>query len=127
MVQTQTLDLLQTRACGPWNTSALPCVCHFGRAALPASAWAEEDYKPGLDALPFSVRATTPATWTDLGDGLKVRSHDAAWLTSTGVPNVGVRMSGAYDNRATIVAPSSRVLDALTSGVDGDARVVVYT
>ena len=75
----------------------------------------EKDYKPGPDALPFSVRPTTPAAWTDLGDGLKVRSHDAAWLKSTGVPNVGVRMSGAYDNRATIVAPSSRVLDALAA------------
>ena len=90
-------------------------------------AEAEEDYKPGLDALPFSVRATTPAAWTDLGDGLKVRSHDAAWLKSTGVPNVGVRMSGAYDNRATIVAPSSRVLDALACGASGEAIVVAYS
>ena len=87
----------------------------------------EEDYKPGLDALPFSVRPTTPAAWTDLGDGLKVRSHDAAWLKSTGVPNVGVRMSGAYDNRATIVAPSSRVLDALASGASDEASLVVYS
>ena len=70
---------------------------------------------------------TTPAAWTDLGGGLKVRSHDAAWLTSTGVPNVGVRMSGAYDNRATIVAPSSRVLDALASGASGEAILVVYS
>eukprot|EP00966_Prymnesium_polylepis_P289948 6697472-Prymnesium_polylepis.2 len=39
MVQTQ--DLLQTRAGGPWETSALPYVCHLGQAAaLPASAWA---------------------------------------------------------------------------------------
>ena len=87
----------------------------------------EKDYKPGPDALPFSVRPTTPAAWTDLGDGLKVRSHDAAWLKSTGVPNVGVRMSGAYDNRATIVAPSSRVLDALACGASGEAIVVVYS
>ena len=87
----------------------------------------EEDYKPGLDALPFSVRPTTPAAWTDLGDGLKVRSHDATWLKSTGVPNVGVRMSGAYDNRATIVAPSSRVLDALACGASGEAIVVAYS
>ena len=87
----------------------------------------EEDYKPGPDALPFSVRPTTPAAWTDLGDGLKVRSHDAAWLKSTGVPNVGVRMSGAYDNRATIVGPSSRVLDALASGASDGASLVVYS
>ena len=80
-----------------------------------------------LDALPFSVRATTPTAWTDLGGGLKVRNHDAAWLTSTGVPNVGVRMSGGYDNRATIVAPSSRVLDALAGGASGEACVVVYS
>eukprot|EP00966_Prymnesium_polylepis_P179437 4154281-Prymnesium_polylepis.1 len=33
-------------------------------------AEAEEDYKPGLDALPFSVKATTPTAWTDLGGGL---------------------------------------------------------
>ena len=90
-------------------------------------AEAEEDYKPGLDALPFSVRATTPPAWTDLGRGHKVRSHDAAWLKSTGVPNVGVRMSGAYDNRATIVAPSSRVLDALASGASGEASFVAYS
>ena len=87
----------------------------------------EEDYKPGPDALPFSVRPTTPAAWTDLGGGLKVRSHDAAWLKSTGVPNVGVRMSGAYDNRATIVGPSSRVLEALTSGASDGASLVVYS
>ena len=73
------------------------------------------------------MRATTPAAWTDLGGGLKVRSHDAAWLTSTGVPNVGVLMSGAYDNRATIVAPSSRVLDALASGASDGASLVVYS
>ena len=89
-------------------------------------AEAEEDNKPGLDALPFSVR-TTPAAWTDLGGGLKVRNHDAAWLTSTGVPNVGIRMSGSYDNRATIVAPSSRVLDALACGASGEAIVVAYS
>ena len=83
--------------------------------------------KPRLDALPFSVRATTPAAWTDLGGGLKVRSHDAAWLKSTGVPNVGVRMSGAYDNRATIVAPSSRVLEALASGASDEPSLVVYS
>ena len=124
MVQTQTLDLLQTRAGGPWETSALPCVCAPGKRKR---AETEEDYKPGLDALPFSVRPTTPAAWTDLGDGLKVRSHDAAWLKSTGVPNVGVRMSGAYDNRATIVAPSSRVLDALASGASDEASLVVYS
>ena len=53
-------------------------------------AEAEEEYKPGLDALPFSVRANEPTAWTDLGGGLKVRKHDAAWLTTTGVPNVGV-------------------------------------
>ena len=87
----------------------------------------EEDYKPGPDALPFSVRPTTPAAWTDLGGGLKVRSHDAAWLKSTGVPNVGVRMSGAYDNRATIVGPSSRVLAALASGASDGASLVVYS
>ena len=73
------------------------------------------------------MRPTTPAAWTDLGGGLKVRSHDAAWLKSTGVPNVGVRMSGAYDNRATIVAPSSRVLEALTSGASDEPSLVVYS
>ena len=87
---------------------------------------AEEDYKPGLDALPFSVRATTPTAWTDLGGGLKVRNHDAAWLSSTAAPSVGVRMCGGYDNRATIVAPSSRVLDALGADVGGLDYVVIY-
>ena len=36
-------------------------------------------------------------------------------------------MSGAYDNRATIVAPSSRVLDALASGASDEASLVVYS
>ena len=89
-------------------------------------AEAEEDYKPGLDALPFSVHANKPTAWTDLGGGLKVRKHDAAWLTTTGVPNVGIRMRGGYDNRATIVAPSSRVLDALGGDVGGVDRILVY-
>ena len=88
---------------------------------------AEEEYKPGLDALPFSVHTNEPTAWTDLGGGLKVRNHDAAWLTTTGAPNVGVRMSGGYDNRATIVAPSSRVLDALTCDASGEAVVVAYS
>ena len=83
----------------------------------------EEEYKPGLDAMPFSLKSTP---WTDLGGGLKVRNHDAAWLTTTGVPNVGVRMCGGYDNRATIVAPSSRVLDALGADVGGLDYVVIY-
>ena len=34
-------------------------------------------------------------------------------------------MCGGYDNRATIVAPSSRVLDALGAEV-GDDHIVVY-
>ena len=46
--------------------------------------------------------------------------------------NVGVLMSGTYDNRATIVAPSSRVQqrcisDALACGASGEACVVVYS
>ena len=86
----------------------------------------EEEYKPGLDALPFSVNASKPTPWTDLGGGLKVRKHDAEWLRTTGVPNVGVRMCGGYDNRATIVAPSSRVLDALGADVGGLDYVVIY-
>ena len=86
---------------------------------------AEEGYKPGLDALPFSVNASKPTPWTDLGGGLKVRKHDAEWLRTTGVPSVGVRLCGGYDNRATIVAPSSRVLDALGAEV-GDDHIVVY-
>eukprot|EP00966_Prymnesium_polylepis_P100988 2338622-Prymnesium_polylepis.1 len=65
--------------------------------------------------------------WTDLGEGLKMRKHDAAWLTTTGVPHVGVRMCGGYDYRATIVAPSSRVLDALGGDVGGDACIVVQS
>ena len=69
--------------------------------------------------------AHEPTAWTDLGGGLKVRNHDAAWLTTTGAPNVGVRVCGGYDNRATIVAPSSRVLDALGAEV-GDDHIVVY-
>ena len=60
-----------------------------------------------------------------MGDGLKVRKHDAAWLTTTGVPNVVVRLCGGYDNRATIVAPSSRVLDALGAEASDD-HIVVY-
>ena len=89
-------------------------------------AEAEEDYKPGLDALPFSVHANEPTAWTDLGGGLKVRKHDAAWVTTTGVPNVGIRMCGGYDNRATI-APSSRVLDTLGGDVGGVDRIIVYS
>ena len=82
----------------------------------------EDEYKPGLDALPFSVSADK-AAWTDLGEGLKMRDHDAAWLTTTtGLPHLGLRMCGGYDNRATIVAPSSRVLGAL-----GDGPMVVYS
>ena len=80
----------------------------------------------GLDALPFSVHANEPAAWTDLGEGLKMRKHDAAWLTTTGVPHVGVRMCGGYGNRATIVAPSARVLDALGGDVGGVDHIVVY-
>ena len=66
-----------------------------------------------------------PTPWTGLGGGLKVRKHDAEWLRTTGVPNVGVRLCGGYDNRATIVAPSSNVLLALrrSGGLD---RIVVY-
>ena len=37
------------------------------------------------------------------------------------------RMSGAYDNRATIVAPSSRVLEALASGASDEPSLVVYS
>ena len=81
---------------------------------------------PGLDALPFSVDGSKPTPWTDLGGGLKVRKHDAEWLRTTGVPNVGVRLCGGYDNRATIVAPSSRVLDALGADVGGLDYVVIY-
>ena len=46
-------------------------------------AEAEHEYKPGLDALPYSVHANEPSAWTDLGEGLKMRGHDAAWLTTT--------------------------------------------
>ena len=42
-------------------------------------------------------------------------------------PNVGVRMCGGYDNRATIVAPSSRVLDTLGGDVGGVDRIIVYS
>ena len=52
-------------------------------------------------------------------------SGDAAWLTATGVPNVGVRMCGGYDNRATIVAPSSRVLDALRAEASDSAATTM--
>ena len=99
-----------------WSHPLLPGKCKRAEEE-------EEDYKPGLDALPFSI---APTPWTDLGGGLKVRNHDAAWLTTTGVPNVGVRTCGGYDNRATIVAPSSRVLDALGADVGGVGRIVVY-
>ena len=87
-------------------------------------AEAEEDYKPGLDALPYSHK---PSDWTDLGGGLKVRTHDAAWLKTAGAPNLGVRMCGGYDNRATIVAPSSCVLAASAIAVGGDERLIVYS
>ena len=96
-----------------------PCECPGETCSHPLSLGkrkryeAEEEHKPGLDALPFLVRPSDQNAWTDLGDGLKVRSHDAEWLRTTGVPSVGVRMCGGYDNRVTIVAPSSRVLDAL--------------
>ena len=56
---------------------------------------------------------------------IRIGNWSCSAMSTTGVPNVGVRLCGGYDNRATIVAPSSNVLLALrrSGGLD---HIVVY-